>query len=221
MTEEDASFLGDKQWLSLPAGSATSPFMSRPLAIHHEAINCLARIPRLLQQTKLATCNKGFSAPTSVLHLAMSLRTDLLRWYDKFTMECVGGEPVFHVALSELSGSSNALVYIFRDVASASVLSAYNAALIKVNKSIETLSGQARYTAENLKLAGDLQMSVEFCWQAGYCGAEIMIHTLPVALSVLPQTHHAFIQHWILRFSTSVQESRLKPAVFPERWQAV
>jgi hypothetical protein len=73
---------------------------------------------------------------------------------------------------------------IYKDAIEASFMVNYYAYLILLNQTLESFSFNSCYAEQNVVLANRVAKSIEYCSQAGFCGAGAMGMALHIALPV-------------------------------------
>jgi hypothetical protein len=97
-------------------------------------------------------------------------------------------------------------VYTYRDVASATIITASYAYAIALSKGcVDVIQPDSHRTEANIEMARKVCMSVDYCFRSGYCGSVTMKFALPIAQSVLPPKYHAWIEAWLTRFSSALE----------------
>jgi hypothetical protein len=169
----------------------------------HAVFGHFAAIPGLLSKVKSVTNDTPDRIRLPILSSAQTLQQGIREWYHRYISSDNGLNNPSIVSVSPVSDDAMfQSSYVYKDVLSASIITAYNAYLIVLNAQIDYLQPDGRYIRENLELARAICMSVDYCSHAGYCGTQTMRFSLPIAHSALPSRYHGWTKGWIEKFSS-------------------
>jgi hypothetical protein len=161
---------------------------------YNEFCNYFAAMPGLLNRaTSIIIEDAESTLPLPVLTDAYILRANLKHWYDQFITSFNGHIPPFVEVQSITSGNMFPLVYFYDNTLTACLLCTYYAYLIVLNTHIDLLLSDEQHCIENTILARKICMSVEYCLEAGICGAQSLTFALPYALSACEEE----LRDWI------------------------
>jgi hypothetical protein len=176
------------------------PLLPSSPEVYHQIFGYFAAIPGLQRKIKLFTGGASSDSFHSLFSAAQRLRQDMRNWYGRYTSLDNGLRKPFAVSpvLKDYPFHSQ---YIYHDILSATIITTYHAYSIIHNEAIATLQPSAVGVTENVKLASDICMALDYCLHAGYCGIQTMRFSLPIAHSALPAQYHPWTNAWIGKFS--------------------
>lgn len=198
-------FLEEDAWQAIPDGILEFPLLPKGPQLYHSIFSHFAAVPGLLKSVRL----KVAADPPDLylLSQADNLHQHMEQWYIDYTS--ADGNLRQPVVAINPKGSLVLNIYEYHDTISASTITTYYAYILLLNRAIESLRPQQSYAADNLQLAEAICMSVEYCSRAGYCGAQTMRFSLPIAQSVLPTTYQGWVTSKIAQFSGSLDATRM------------
>lgn len=167
---------------------------------YNEFCNYFAAMPGLLNRATSIIHEDAKSILPLVLTDAYNLRANLKHWYGQFVASCNGHTPLFVEVQSITSGNMFPLVYFYDNTLTACLLCTYYAYLIVINTQIDLLLSSEQYCIENTILARKICMSVEYCLEAGICGAQSLTLALSFALSACEEELRDWIKASINKF---------------------
>lgn len=162
-----------------------------------------AALPGLLNSVKSVSADTPEYERLSLLRTAEALHDDMMRWYQQYT-SADGGlrAPILVTPLPPSEHYPFHSVYVYKDVLSATIITNWYAYVILLNRDcIKRLRPDCSRAEMDLEMAQAICMSVDFCSRSGYCGAQVMKTSLPIAHSVLPVEYRGWIEAWIHKFS--------------------
>lgn len=184
--------------------------------IYHEALNCFAKFPGLIEEFKSLENNSSPAHRARIHFEAKSARSNIMEWFRRLQSE--PGPPI-HIILP-LPFSVD-MIYTsaceYRDIITAAFVVNYCAYLIQVNKILDSLENTNGRLESNVVLSETICMSAAYCSQAGFCGAQAMAFALPFALSALPESHTPWIRHQINIFDNCRRPFALRPTLIDEK----
>jgi hypothetical protein len=200
-------FLDAKEWKTIPEGLIDFPLLPKPPELHHAFFSHIAAVPGLMSQVKLHTSDINRSRHIPILLYASKLRLDLKSWHNQYiTSENGLRRPVLTAAVSASERTYPFdSIYIYNDVLSASIITTYYAYLIVINREMNRLHADVSYFQENSELAKAICLSVNYCSHAGYCGAQTLIFSLPIAITALSGKFRSWAEAWLERCSGNMQ----------------
>lgn len=211
----DSCFLAEPAWQAIPDGLIAFPLLPRDAHLYHIIFCHYAKIPDLIHQIRSAAITGSHDSIKAVLRKAKLLLDDLDSWYDSYV--AFDGSRRTPVLLCKRKDTKEHDLpfddaYMYFDTISASNITAYYAYRILVQLELGTLVPGA-YAAENARLGEDICKSVEFLSNSGYCGAQVMRFTLPLAQKVLPIKYQPWIATKIALLEQGLTEETLVPAI--------
>jgi hypothetical protein len=200
-------FLDSEEWMSIPTDANRLPSTSTTFRFYNDLCNYFASVPRVVSRTKAAQIEKAVGAiqhfPSDLLIDAQRLRTNMVICFDQFLQTFEQSTPAF---IEVQSGSSEDLFpskYVYQDTLTAALATSYFAYLIVLNNQINALHQYETQKEENLSLARDICMSVEYCAATGLCGAQCMTFSLQHVLPICPEEHRSWVKSWLDLFIES------------------
>ncbi|KAK4233388.1 hypothetical protein C8A03DRAFT_19539 [Achaetomium macrosporum] len=211
LASAEPCFLGAPEWRLVPDGLIDFPWLPQSPELWHAVFGHFAAIPVLLHEAKLMTDDTPQRARQSWLCAAQALRHNLRVWYDQYTLSDDGlRKPVSLPASPAPDEYPFHSIYVYRDVLSATILTAHSAYLLVLNREIDRIQRDSSHARENFELARAICMSVNFCSQAGLCGTQTMRLALPIAHSVLPSEYQGWTGAWISRFAAVLDSPKIQ-----------
>ncbi|KAF5584352.1 C6 zinc finger domain protein [Fusarium subglutinans] len=210
LTSGQPCILESESWQNIPDGLIEFPLLPASPDMYHRIFGYFALIPGL--QSRMSLCNRDASDETlnSLLSTAQQLRQDMRQWYrDYATRDSNLREPQ---AISPVSdGYPFPSNYKYHDVMSATIIVAYCAYLIILNRSVALLDVSDGEASDTQGLAAAICMSVDYCLHTGYCGTQTMKLALPIAHSVLPRHYHQWTKKWMDKFDAIMEATMIQP----------
>jgi len=174
--------------------------------LYHEIFGYFAAVPGLLKEAKSIGSHTADSTRHSVLSRATMLRDKITQWHHRYISDTRG--PAVQVLVNPppvLGAYPFHSVYVYRDVASATMIVASHAYVIALSKDcIDSIQPHGDCAEANMKMALAICMSVDYCSRSGYCGASTMKFALPIVQPVLPLQLHGWTEAWLSKFSGAV-----------------
>jgi hypothetical protein len=194
-------FLDADEWRSIPDGLIEFPLLPERPELYHAAFACFAAVPGLLVRVNQMGSHIPETERLSILSAAYALRHDMLMWYHSF-ISADGGvrEPVKGIPHSGSPHYPFQFVYVYKDVASATMITANYAYLLLLSRDcINHLEPEpdSNREAVDVEIAQEICMSTEYCLRSGYCGAQTLKFALPVAHGILPSELRRWSEKWI------------------------
>ena len=193
--------------MSISADANRLPSASTTFRFYNDLCNYFAGVPRVVSGTKAARTEKAAGTiqyfPSDLLIDAQRLRTNMVICFDQFLQTFEQSTPAF---IEVQSGSSEDLFpskYVYQDTLTAALATSYFAYLIVLNNQINALHQYETQKEENLSLARDICMSVEYCAATGLCGAQCMTFSLQHVLPICPEEHRSWVKSWLDLFMES------------------
>jgi hypothetical protein len=193
--------------MSIPTDANRLPSTSTTFRFYNDLCNYFASVPRVVSRTKAAQTEKAVGAihyfPSDLIVDAQRLRTNMVICFDQFLQTFEQSTPAF---IEVQSGSSEDLFpskYVYQDTLTAALATSYFAYLIVLNNQINALHQYETQKEENLSLARDICMSVEYCAATGLCGAQCMTFSLQHVLPICPEEHRSWVKSWLDLFIES------------------
>jgi hypothetical protein len=206
LASNEPCFLDSEDWRSIPADSSSLPSTPKAFKFNNEFCNYFAAVPRVVSRVKAAQKeNEGSTknfAPDLLID-AHRLRVNMATCHDKFLQTFDQSRPAFNEVPSGTGGDLFPSMYVYQDTLTAALLTSYSAYLIVLNSQINVLERRETQNEENLTLARDICMSVEYCAAAGLCGAQCMMFSLYHVLPICPEEHRSWVKSWLNLFMES------------------
>jgi len=180
--------------------------------LYHEIFGYFAAVPGLLKEAKSIGSHTADSTRHSVLSRATLLRDRITQWHRRYISDTRG--PAVQVLVNPplVSGAYPFhSVYVYRDVASATMIVASHAYVIALSKDcIDSIQPHSDCAEANMEMALAICMSVDYCSRSGYCGASTMKFALPIIQPVLPLQLHGWTEAWLSKFSGTVEAATVR-----------
>ncbi|RYP19934.1 hypothetical protein DL765_003082 [Monosporascus sp. GIB2] len=204
-------FLDAEEWRSIPDGLIEFPLLPSSPELYHTIFGYFAAIPGLLSKIKRVSTDTPDGLRLALLSSAETLRGDIMQWYQGYTSVDGGRRAPTLVNPPPFSEDYPFhSVYAYRDVLSATIITACFAYVILLNRHcIDYLQPDCNRAEANLGMARAICMSVDYCSRSGYCGAQTMKWALPIAYSVLPEECRGWTEAWIDKFSGTLKEVKI------------
>ncbi len=197
-------FLDSEDWRSISIQSYTSS-IPRHFYFYDELCNYYAAVPGVVKRAKsIATSNIDGETRLSVLLDAHALRNNLYSWRKRFLTSFDQNKPAIAEVPSKINESIFSCVYAYESIHIAAWLTTHFAYLIILNAQIDSLQSEKCYIEENKALATNICKSIEYCSQAGVCGTQVMIFSLPIASSVSGDEQKEWIGEQFSKFRNSL-----------------
>jgi hypothetical protein len=194
--------------MSIPADANRLPSTLITFRFYNDLCNYFARVPRVVSRTKAAQTEKAAGTiqyfPSDLLIDTQRLRTNMVICFDEFLQTFDQSTPAF-IEVQSGSGGGNLFPskYVYQDTLTAALVTSYSAYLIVLNSQINALQQCETQKEENLLLARDICMSVEYCAATGLCGAQCMTFSLQHVRPICPQEHRSWVKSWLDLFMKS------------------
>lgn len=200
---------------------AFSPLIPPNHILLHEGLRYFASIPGLLQSVKSSKENNANLARSPISSYAKQIRLQMMSWYRR--LETTSEQPPRKLLTPAKSYHILEGGYSFRDPITAAFMVNYCAYLILINQSLDLLARTMLYSEENQRLARDIGMATFYCSKAGFCGAQAMALTLPIALTAASEQDVGWIQECMRIFTdlghTLVLRSTIKEKIKNDYYQ--
>jgi hypothetical protein len=199
-------FLDSEDWMSIDAGATRFP-TSTSFSFYNDLCNYFAGIPRVVSRTKAAQTERAAGTihyfPSDLVIDAQRLRANMMICFDQFLQTFDQSTPPFIEVQSGSGGDLFPSKYVYQDTLTAALVTSYSAYLIVLNTQINALHQCETQKEENLSLARDICMSVEYCAATGLCGAQCMTFSLQHVLPICPEEHRSWVKSWLDLFMES------------------
>ncbi|KAF5539794.1 C6 zinc finger domain-containing protein [Fusarium napiforme] len=210
LTSGKPCILESQIWQNIPDGLIEFRLLPASPDMYHRIFGYFALIPGL--QSRIRLCNKATSDErrSGLLSTAQQLRQDMRQWYQEYTSQDKRlRKPHAIIQVSEDYPFRSQ--YTYHDVMSGTIIVAYYAYLIVLNRSMALLDAADEETSDNQGLATAICMSVDYCLHAGYCGTQTMRFALPIAHSALPHHYQQWAKKWMDKFDTIMEATMIQP----------
>jgi hypothetical protein len=193
--------------MSILADANRLPPTLKTFRFYNDLCNYFARVPRVVSRTKAAQTEQAAGTmqyfPLDLLIDAQRLRTNMAICFNQFVQTFDQSMPAFIEVQSGSGGNLFPSKYVYQDTLTAALVTSYSAYLIVLNSQINALHQCETQKEENLSLARDICMSVEYCAATGLCGAQCMTFSLPHVLPICPEEHRGWVKSWLDLFMES------------------
>jgi hypothetical protein len=187
--------------MSIPADANRLTSTTTNFRFYNDLCSYFAGVPRVVSRTKTAQIEKAAGTmqyfPPVLLTDAQRLRTNMVACFDQFLQTFDQSAPAFNEVLSGSGRDLFPSKYVYHDTLTAALVTSYSAYLIVLNSQINALHQCETQEEENLSLARDICMSVEYCAATGLCGAQCMTFSLQHVLPICLEEHRSWVKSWL------------------------
>ncbi|VUC24504.1 unnamed protein product [Clonostachys rosea] len=203
-------FLEAEDWRKIPPGLIEFPLLPQSPKLHHEFFAHLALVPGIMSRVDDVEMGGNSDCASQidrllVLSKAQALRKDFRDWHEEYIGSEDGLRKPFlsKVSPTESDGLFDS-IYIYYDVASATMIATYYAYFILINREVNRLVADTIHPKENLDLAQKICQSIKYCSEAGQCGITTMRIVLPIVIPELSGIYLQWAETWLQRISTPI-----------------